>query len=122
MKKNLKIINIFLASAISVCMLGGCESSMANTDSIPKEIVQVLKAGQNKNGDSTNYYYYDATKDGHKSVRSDVLTSDYYIFAGNKSEEEANNLISELNMMDKVQEWGSRVYVINPINGAEYTD
>ena len=120
MKKHLKIINILVVAAISVSMLGGCGVNRVKA-SVQKEIVQVLKVGQNVDGESTNYYYYDATADGHKSIRSDVLTSDYYIFAGNKNEEEANKLISDLNM-ENVQEWGSIVYVLNPVNGTEYSD
>lgn len=121
MKKHLKIINILVVAAISVSMLGGCGVNRVKA-SVQKEIVEVLKVGQNVDGESTNYYYYDATADGHKSIRSDVLTSDYYIFAGNKNEEEANKLISDLNMLENVQEWGSRVYVLNPVNGTEYSD
>ena len=83
-----------------------------------KEYLEILNEG----GEESNYYIYNATEDGYTSVRSDVLTPDYYIFAGNKSEKEANELLKSLAMLDEVKEWGSRVYVINPMNGEKYED
>lgn len=67
-----------------------------------------------------NYYFYDAAQNGHKSIRSDVLTPKYYIFAGNKTQDEANKLIADLKMLNNVQEWAGQVYVINPIDGKAY--
>ena len=69
-----------------------------------------------------NYYFYDAAQDGYKSIRSDVLTPKYYIFAGNKTQDEANKLIEDLKMLSNVQEWAGQVYVINPIDGKEYNN
>ena len=67
-----------------------------------------------------NYYFYDATKDGFKSTRSDVLSPKYFIFAGNKTEDEVNNLIAELKILKNVQEWGGQVYVISPKDRKSY--
>lgn len=67
-----------------------------------------------------NYYFYDAVKDGYKSVRSDVMSPKYFIFAGNKTEDTANNLIAQLKMLKNVQEWAGQVYVISPIDGKTY--
>lgn len=67
-----------------------------------------------------NYYFYDAVKDGYKSIRSDVLSPKYFIFAGNKTEDTANNLVSQLKMLNNVKEWAGQIYVISPIDGKTY--
>lgn len=67
-----------------------------------------------------SYYFYDAAKDGYKSIRSDVLLPKYFIFAGNKTEDSANNLVSQLKMLKNIQEWAGQVYVVNPIDGKTY--
>lgn len=126
MKRGLRVISIVVATITSISILSGCTSNAGNTSTINSntemEVSELLKLGKDENGENTNYYFYDATEDGYKSIRSDVLTPDYYIFAGNKNEEEANKLLKELNMIENIQEWGSKVYVINPINGETYTD
>ena len=122
MKRKLKTINILIALAMSVSILSGYRNQVVNATTVKMEEEGILKIVESEKGESRNYYFYDATASGYKSERSDILTADYYIFAGNKNEEEANKLVSELNMLDTVQEWGSRVYVLNPINGKEYTD
>lgn len=126
MKRGLRVISIVVATITSISILSGCTSNAGNTSTINSntemEVSELLKLGKDENGENTNYYFYDATEEGYKSIRSDVLTPDYYIFAGNKNEEEANKLLKELNMIENIQEWGSKVYVINPINGETYTD
>ena len=126
MKRWLKEINISVVTVMSIFLLSGCANSIGNSDannsSTELEISKVLKVGQDENGENTNYYFYNAVEDGYESIRSDVLTPDYYIFAGNKNEKEANSLIEDLNILDNIQEWGSKVYVINPIDGKAYSD
>lgn len=126
MKRGLRVISIVVATITSISILSGCTSNAGNTSTINSntemEVSELLKLGKDENGENTNYYFYDATEEGYKSIRSDVLTPDYYIFAGNKNEEEANKLLKELNMIENIQKWGSKVYVINPINGETYTD
>ena len=73
-----------------------------------------------KSEKGANYYVYDAAKDKYQSTRSDILTPKYYIFAGNKTKNEANELIEKLGMLKNVQEWAGQVYVVNPINGQAY--
>lgn len=126
MKKSLRVINMGIVTVASIFLLSGCMNSGKEVSNSPisstDEKVEVLKVGQDKDGNNTNYYFYDADQDGYKSIRSNILTPDYYIFAGNKSNEEANKLLTELNMIDNIREWGSKVYVINPINGESYSD
>lgn len=127
MKKYLKITNAVLATMMGMSLISGCGNNNTedNKQVISDNAVKtenILKVGQDENGEESNYYTYNATEDGHSSVRSDVLTPDYYIFAGNKGEEEANELLKSLGMLDEVQEWGSRIYIINPMNGEKYED
>lgn len=126
MKKSLRVINMGILAATSIFLLSACASGGKEISNNPisnaEEKVEVLKLGQDKDGNNTNYYFYDAEQNGYKSIRSNILTPDYYIFAGNKTNEEANQLLTELNMIDNIREWGSKVYFINPINGESYTD
>lgn len=68
-----------------------------------------------------SYYYYNAEDSGYLSQRSNILTPTYYIFAGEKDLIQANQLIADLEMIDNVNNWGSQIYVINPLNNAEYS-
>ena len=67
-------------------------------------------------------YVYDALKDGFESIYSNVLTPQYYVFAGVKTEEEAESIVDQLDMMDNIQEWGSTIQVISPLDGKGYTE
>ncbi len=67
-------------------------------------------------------YVYDATQDGFESIYSNVLTPQYYVFAGVKTEEEAESIVDQLDMMDNIQEWGSTIQVISPLDGKGYTE
>lgn len=64
---------------------------------------------------------YKASTAGFKSIYSDLLSPTYYIFAGAKTDQQANELIDELGMMANIEQWASDVNVISPINGTDYT-
>lgn len=64
---------------------------------------------------------YKASEAGFKSIYSDLLTPTYYIFAGARTDQQANELIDELGMMANIEEWASDVNVISPLNGTDYT-
>ncbi len=68
-----------------------------------------------------NALFYKAAENGYSSIYSDLMTPTYYIFAGNKTAEEANALIEDLGMVDNVQQWASEVYIAPPLNGNDYT-
>ena len=67
-----------------------------------------------------NYFTYDASLEGYTSRFSNVFTPNFYIYAGNKSEQEVLDLMDELGILPYVQEWAGKVQVINPLNGTNY--
>lgn len=128
-KKWIKI-SILLATITSTTMgLISCGNSVTNTSGNnieSSEQTQVLndesklKLAKNEDGTDTNYYYYNAYEDGFTSTRADVVIPTYYIFAGSKTEEEANKIVEELNMINNLEQWGAQVYVVNPLNEEGY--
>lgn len=118
---KIKVIASIITAVSSIVFLAGCANT--NQNSKKETLPQIkLSLAKNEKVKDYNYYVYNAAKEGFKSVRSDVLTPKYYIFAGNKTEESANELVENLEMSDNIQEWGAEVYVINPLNGKEYTN
>lgn len=65
-------------------------------------------------------YEYDAKAAGYDSNRTDIMSPDFYIFAGGYTQEEAEALVTELDMMNTVQKWAGYVMVVNPVNGDTY--
>ena len=128
-KKWIKI-SILLATITSTTMgLISCGNSVTNTSGNnieSSEQAQVLndegklKLAKNEDGTDTNYYYYNAYEDGFTSTRADVVIPTYYIFAGSKTEEEANKIVEELNIINNLEQWGAQVYVVNPLNEEGY--
>ena len=68
------------------------------------------------------YFHYDSIEEWYTSMRSDVVTPIYYIFAGNKDIVDSNRLLEDLNIIPNIREWAGSVYVINPLDGETYTD
>lgn len=128
-KKWIKI-SILLATITSTAMgLISCGNSVTNTSGNnieSSEQAQVLNDGsklklaKNEDGTDTNYYYYNAYEDGFTPTRADVVIPTYYIFAGSKTQEEANKIVEELNMINNLEQWGAQVYVVNPLNEEGY--
>lgn len=61
------------------------------------------------------YFMYDAFEKGYTSHRSDILTPDYYVFSKVEDLTSANELMDELGILENIQEWAGRIYVIPPI-------
>ncbi|WP_347372433.1 alpha/beta hydrolase family esterase [Clostridium saudiense] len=128
-KKWIKI-SILLATITSTTMgLISCGNSVTNTSGNnieSSEQAQVLNDGsklklaKNEDGTDTNYYYYNAYEDGFTPTRAYVVIPTYYIFAGSKTQEEANKIVEELNMINNLEQWGAQVYVVNPLNEEGY--
>ncbi|MGW9530830.1 hypothetical protein ACWHAM_24525 [Paenibacillus terrae] len=74
----------------------------------------------NSSGAAPHYYKYDASENGFKSSRSDILSPSYYVYAGNLTLDEAKQLMSNLGIVDNVNEWGSTIRFINPLNPSGY--
>lgn len=77
---------------------------------------------QNQNAQSVSYNYYDGAGAGFKSSRSAILTPAFYIYRGQCTTDEANELIVNLGMESIVKEWGAKIYVVNPLEGDSYTE
>lgn len=119
MKKVKKLLAVSIVASMIMGSFVGCGQSKEGNY---LEVIDKLSLVQSETVENYNYYAYDATQDGYKSIRSDVLTPKYYIFDGNKTVDEANELIEELEMLDNIQEWAGQVYVINPLDGKKYGD
>ncbi len=104
-----KKLNIFLAMS----MMAGALMSVSNVDAAAN-----IFSPSDVSASTSSYKAYE---DGYTSIYSDLMTPTYYIFAGNKTTEEANSLIDELGMLDNIQEWAAEVHVVSPANGTEYT-
>jgi len=100
----------------------GASGAWQNKDGNSSDVADKLSLVKSETVENYNYYVYDAAKDKYKSIRSDVLTPKYYIFAGNKTKNEANELIAKLGILNNVQEWAGQVYIVNPIDGKTYSN
>lgn len=116
-----------------VCvLLGGCsafpvsrkadsgESVTADNREVGDE-TGILK-GETLNGSKgvLNYFSYNAAEDGYDSNRTNIMSPVFYIYAGAKTKEEAEKLVTDLGMLHLVQEWAGAIYVISPLNGISY--
>ena len=81
----------------------------------------MLTAGTEKlPAGAVSYFEYNAAEAGYTSDRCSLMTPRVYIFAGNKTQEEAEQLVAELGAEEKVQEYAGSIYVVNPISGDAY--
>ncbi|MHC1681469.1 MAG: PHB depolymerase family esterase [Clostridiaceae bacterium] len=127
-----KVKKILAASMVAGILMSSVPVNAVTVNAVPENaqisvvsssgVVNKLSLVESKTVKNYKYYFYDAAKDGYKSIRSDVLTPKYYIFAGNKTKDEANKLVANLAMLKNVQEWAGQVYVVNPINGKSYSE
>lgn len=133
MRRNFIRYISMLITLLYVFSITGCASSNKESlndnvtnaviDEVSEEVVEdILTLTNSEVTEGYSYYVYNALADGYTSIRSDVLTPKYYIFAGNKSEEDANKLIADLGLLENVREWAGEVYVISPLNGEVYDD
>ncbi|MET3558332.1 poly(3-hydroxybutyrate) depolymerase [Streptococcus rupicaprae] len=117
MKKKIFLI------LISIILLTACQTQTSDKQStVDKESAVSLVSKQDSNNPEFKYYHFNAEEAGYRSDRSNVLTPTFYIYAGPKTVDEANALVTEFEMSDVVEEWASNVYVIPPINGSTYSN
>ncbi|WP_249274434.1 alpha/beta hydrolase family esterase [Candidatus Enterococcus clewellii] len=84
------------------------------------EKIKTVQKNDEKNKAIT-YSFYDASEHGHTSSRSSILSPTFYIYAGNITAEQADELIAQLEMEQVVEEWAAQIYVVNPLDKKEYT-
>lgn len=124
---KVSILVVTIATTATGLISCGVNNDVSSNDvSVNQEQVlkvqDKLKLAKNEDGTECNYYYYNAVEDGFKQIRADVVVPSYYIFAGSKTEDEANEIVAKLNMLNNVQEWGAQVYVVNPLSESGYND
>ncbi|MEC0184106.1 PHB depolymerase family esterase [Paenibacillus peoriae] len=109
----MKLLGVLLALFLFISFAN--EKATAQTISIPLREV-------NSSGSAPHYYKYDASQNGFESSRSDILSPSYYVYAGNLTLDEAKQLISNLGIVNNINEWGSTIRFINPLNQSGYDE
>ena len=66
-------------------------------------------------------FAYNTEEDGVERHHSDMLSPNYYVFAGAKDADGAAELVGQLGLAASLEEWVGRVTVVNPADGAAYT-
>ena len=110
------------AMLMALLNLAACAtpSETAESAASSSETGITLEESETDEASQLQYFTYDAMKDGFTSSRSDVLTPTFYIYAGQKTEDEAEELLAEIGLLPDVQEWAGQAYVINPLNEEGY--
>ena len=110
------------AMLMALLNLGACAAPSETTESAASSAESSISLEETETDEASqlHYFAYDAMKDGYVSSRSDVLTPTFYIYAGQKTEEEAEELLAEIGLLPDVQEWAGQAYVINPLNDGGY--
>ncbi len=91
---------------------GKPEQGNTQSQEIMKETILDTSEGK------LQYYFYSAKENGYDSNRTDIMSPAFYIFAGTKTEEEANELVNELGMTETIQKWAGSICVVNPLEGS----
>ena len=65
-------------------------------------------------------FAYNAAEDGVELHHSDILSPNYYVFAGAKDAEGAAELVGQLGLAKSIEEYVGRVTVVNPADGKAY--
>lgn len=107
-----------LAICLSASMLSAAPVLAAEETEKTSESQPAASAIELRKDKDTGWYTWTSAR---KSARADLLTPNYYIFAGQLSLEEADQLVAELDMQEAADTWGSSIAVIVPKNGKEYT-
>ena len=71
-------------------------------------------------GGQLKYFSYNAKAEGYDSNRTDIMSPAFYLFAGPQTEAQANELVRQLNMAERVQKWAGTIFVVNPLEGSSY--
>lgn len=98
-------------AALAAC--GGNATDNTTEVSAAKPFDKLIEQGGN--------FLYNALDDGAESHHSDMLTPRYFIFAGTKDADGAAELVGQLGMAERIEEYGSLVVVVNPTDGKTYT-
>ena len=67
-------------------------------------------------------FCYNAAEDGVELHHSDILSPNYYVFAGARDAEGAAALVGELGLAAPIEDYVGRVTVVMPLDGKAYAD
>lgn len=108
----------FLTASLLLTAAGCSAQQAANEETEQQqETEEATEAEENTN----IIYSYSAADAGFTMDHAAMVAPNFYIYAGQKTEEEAKKLIDDLGMMDTVNKWTGNIFVINPLNNDSYT-
>ncbi|MBQ0065361.1 MAG: poly(3-hydroxybutyrate) depolymerase [Firmicutes bacterium] len=118
---NKKLMREILAVCMSVSLVGcsknnevvePAKSSLA-VDIVESEVDLVAKEG------FENVYSYTSTE---AIDYSNIVYPNFYVYAGVKSETEAEALVKEMGLKSVADAWAGSINVVSPLNGKSYTE
>lgn len=110
-----KMIRFALACSL---LLGGMNGYRIDVNAKESTTIDLVEKAEEK----VSYYTFNALENGYESQFSDIFTPSYFVYAGHLTEEEAENLLDEMNIGAHLNEWGASIRVINPMNGETYNE
>ncbi len=100
-------------SAISVAACSGGSSTGSGAES------QAARFGKLAEVDGN--FTYNAADDSVEYHHSDMLSPNYYVFAGKKDADGAAELVGQLGLVESIEAYVGQVTVVNPKDGDAYT-
>ena len=102
-------------SAISVaaCSSSGTSSSSPSTEAETAKFEKLAASDGN--------FAYSAADDGVQYHHSDMLSPNYYVFAGKKDLDGAAEVVGKLGLAESIEAYVGQVTVVNPKSGDSYT-
>ena len=108
--------------ATTAAMLAACgNQSASDSASEGTEATSGAATSFDKLAEANGNFAYDAANDGVEYHHSNMLSPAYYVFAGKKDLDGANQVVSDLGLAPSIEEWVGSVTVVNP-TGDTYAD
>ncbi|WP_322154749.1 PHB depolymerase family esterase [Paratractidigestivibacter sp.] len=111
----------FLAGlgAVSATALAACGSTAESSSNGSGAAASVVKF--DKLAASDGDFAYNAANDGVQYHHSDMLSPNYYVFAGKKDLDGAAEVVGKLGLAQSIEDYVGQVTVVNPSEGDAYT-
>jgi hypothetical protein len=107
-----------VASAAALTACGNAAGNGGDAPSTPAASV----ASFDKLAEVDGNFAYNAAQDGVELHHSDILSPNYYVFAGAKDAAGAAELVGQLGLAQSIQDFVGAVTVVNPADGKAYAD
>lgn len=114
-RRNFLSAGLGMASAAA---LAACGSAV--NDGGAKSTPAAQATPFNKLAEADGNFAYNAAEDGVELHHSDILSPNYYVFAGTKDAKGAAELVGQLGLAKSIEEYVGRVTVVNPADGKAY--